>query len=155
MLTGLSTSSRQERSQSSEASRLLKKRSLPCKPKSIPSCPIRRNLIQQVASPMEMGRRTASKDTRKARGKASQEVMIFQHGSVFNPRKERRSSTSVDGKDYHWCPNHNRWTRHRLSECKGISFKGAPKKKQGNKSQDSKPNMKLAKALAAISEDEV
>ena len=70
------------RSQSSGARELQKRKpSLPCKPKSIISWSIRRNLPIQQASPMEMGRRTSSRDsTRKARVKASQEQVTFQHG---------------------------------------------------------------------------
>jgi hypothetical protein len=43
---------------------------------------------------------------------------------------------------------------HRPSECKGIGFKAPPRRDQGNKFAGLKPNMKLAKALAAISDED-
>jgi hypothetical protein len=73
---------------------------------------------------------------------------------VVPPKTGEKQYQKVEGKDYHWCPNHNRWTRHRPSECKGIGFKAAPKKDQGNKFADAKHNLKITNALAAISEDE-
>ena len=41
-----------------------------------------------------------------------------------HPKEGEKQSKTVDGKDYHWCPNHSRWTRHKPSDCKGIGFKG-------------------------------
>jgi hypothetical protein len=73
---------------------------------------------------------------------------------VVPPKTGEKQYQKVEGKDYHWCPNHNRWTRHRPSECKGIGFKAAPKKDQGNKFADAKHNLKITNALAAISEDD-
>ena len=29
----------------------------------------------------------------------------------------------VDGKTYYWCSNHQAWTRHKESECKGVGLK--------------------------------
>jgi hypothetical protein len=72
-----------------------------------------------------------------------------------SPKVGEKQHKTVEGKDYHWCPNHNRWTRHRPSECKGFGFKAAaPKKDRGNKFADVKHNMKLSNALAAISQDD-
>ena len=71
------------------------------------------------------------------------------------PKNGEKQHKTVEGKDYHWCPNHNRWTRHRASECKGIGFKAPIRMDQGNKFANSnKPNMKLSKALAAISDED-
>ena len=70
------------------------------------------------------------------------------------PKSGEKHSKTVESKDYHWCPHHNRWTMHRPSECKGIGFKAPPRRDQGNKFAGLKPNMKLAKALAAISDED-
>ena len=70
------------------------------------------------------------------------------------PKNGEKHHKTMEGKDYHWCPHHNRWTRHRPSECKGIGFKAPIRTDQGNKFANSnKPNMKLSKALAAISDE--
>ncbi len=38
------------------------------------------------------------------------------------PKNGENHDKTAEGKDYHWCSNHNRWTRH-SSECRGIGFK--------------------------------
>ena len=63
-------------------------------------------------------------------------------------------SMTVEGKEYHWCPDHESWTRHKPSECKGIGFTKTQAKKDSDKVSDSKPKLKLSKALSAISSDE-
>ena len=72
------------------------------------------------------------------------------------PKNVEMNYKTVEGKDYHWwCPHHNRRTRHRPSECKGISFKNPIRMDQSNKFAGSnKPNMKLSQALAAISDED-
>ena len=71
-----------------------------------------------------------------------------------SPKDGEKQSKTVEGKDYHWCPDHEMWTRHKPSECKGIGFTRGQTKKDSDKSMDSKPKMKLSKALAAISSDD-
>ena len=70
------------------------------------------------------------------------------------PKDGEKHSKTVKGKEYHWCPHHESWTRHKPSECKGIGFTKTQAKKDSDKVSDSKPKMKLSKALAAISSDE-
>ncbi|KAI2490790.1 hypothetical protein MHU86_23788 [Fragilaria crotonensis] len=100
------------------------------------------------------GKKDNKQGNKKDKGKGKFRVEDLPAWVHVHPKEGEKQSKTVEGKDYHWCPNHNRWTRHKPSDCKGIGFKGGPKRDQGNKSQDSKPNMKLAKALAAISDDE-
>ena len=69
------------------------------------------------------------------------------------PKEGEKQSKTVEGKEYHWCQHHEGWTRHKPSECKGIGFTKA-QGKDLDKSSDSKPKMKLSKALAAISTDD-
>ncbi|KAI2507481.1 hypothetical protein MHU86_6973 [Fragilaria crotonensis] len=69
------------------------------------------------------------------------------------PKDGEKQSKTVEGNEYHWCQHHEAWTRNKPSECKGIGFT----KTQGkdlDKSSDSKPKMKLSKALAAITSDD-
>jgi hypothetical protein len=70
------------------------------------------------------------------------------------PKEGEKHSKTVEGKEYHWCPDHESWTRHKPSECKGFVFTKTQAKKDSDKASDSKPKMKLAKALAAISSNE-
>ena len=70
------------------------------------------------------------------------------------PKDGEKHSKTVEGKEYHWCPDHESWTRHKPSECKDIGFTKTQAKKDSDKVSDSKPKMKLSKALAAISSDE-
>ncbi|KAI2497413.1 hypothetical protein MHU86_17071 [Fragilaria crotonensis] len=92
---------------------------------------------------------------KKGKGKGKPRAGDFPAWMTTSPKVGEKQNKTVEGKDYHWCPNHNRWTRHRPSECKGIGFKvAAPKKDQGNKFADAKHNMKLSNALAAISQDD-
>jgi hypothetical protein len=73
------------------------------------------------------------------------------------PPKEGESNTKQEGgKEWHWCSNHKAWTRHKESECKGIDFKPTnDNAKKASKAKDeSSPRLKLANALAAISDNE-
>ena len=92
---------------------------------------------------------------KKGKGKGKPRAGDLPAWMTTSPKVGEKQHKTVEGKDYHWCPNHNRWTRHRPSECKGFGFKAAaPKKDQGNKFADAKHNMKLSNALAAISQDD-
>jgi hypothetical protein len=70
------------------------------------------------------------------------------------PKDGEKHSKTVEGKEYHWCPDHESWTRHRPLECKDNGFTKAQAKKALYKALDSKAKMKLSKALTAISSDE-
>ena len=92
---------------------------------------------------------------KKGKGKGKPRVDNHPTWMSLPPKNGEKQHKTVEGKDYHWCPNHNRWTRHRPSECKGIGFKAPIRMDQGNKFANSnKPNMKLSKALAAISDED-
>jgi len=107
-----------------------------------------------AGKPSGFGKKDYKQGFKNNKGKGKPRAGDYPAWMVVPPKAGEKQYQKVEGKDYHWCPNHNRWTRHKPSDCKGIGFKGGPKRDQGNKSQDSKPNMKLAKALAAISDDE-
>ena len=101
------------------------------------------------------GKKDYKQGFKNNKGKGKPRAGDFPAWMVVPPKAGDKQYQKVEGKDFHWCPNHNRWTRHRPSECKGIGFKTAPPKKdQGNKFADAKHNMKLSNALAAISEDD-
>ncbi len=100
---------------------------------------------------MEVERRTSSRETtRKGKRKGKPRMENPPTWMAVPPKNGEKQHKTVEGKDYHWCPNHNRLTRHRASECEGIGFKPPIKMDQGNKFDNSnKPNMKLSKALCS------
>jgi hypothetical protein len=71
------------------------------------------------------------------------------------PKDGDPQSTTVDGKEHHWCPTHKAWTRHKPSECKGIEVKNQQQESKDSKER-SKSNLKtkLSKALAAIADSD-
>jgi hypothetical protein len=94
-------------------------------------------------------------NNKKGKGKGKPRMENQPTWMSVPPKNGEKQHKTVEGKDYHWCPNHNRWTRHKPSECKGIGFKAPIRMEQGNKFANSnKPNMKLSKALAAISDED-
>jgi hypothetical protein len=108
-----------------------------------------------AGKPYGGGKKDYKQGFKNNKGKGKPRAGDYPAWMVVPPKAGEKQYQKVQGKDYHWCPNHNRWTRHRPSECKGIGFKASPPKKdQGNKFADAKHNMKLTNALAAISEDD-
>jgi hypothetical protein len=107
-----------------------------------------------AGKPSGFGKKDYKQGFKNNKGKGKPRAGDFPAWMVVPPKAGEKHYQKVEGKDYHWCPNHNRWTRHRPSECKGIGFKAAPKKDQGNKFADAKHNLKITNALAAISEDD-
>jgi hypothetical protein len=73
---------------------------------------------------------------------------VGQRGKKTNKKAKKQ----VNGKTYHWCPNHKAWTRHTAAECKGIPNSNQAKGTEKEKGSEAK--LKLSKALAAISDDE-
>ena len=70
--------------------------------------------------------------------------------------KEGEPITKQEGeKEWHWCSKHKAWTKHKESECKGINFKPSHNhaKKESKPKNLTLPCMKLAQALAAMSDD--
>ena len=106
-----------------------------------------------AGKPSGFGKKDYKQGFKNNKGKGKPRAGDYPAWMVVPPKTGEKQYQKVEGKDYHWCPNHNRWTRHRPSECKGIGFK-APKKDQGNKFADAKHNLKITNALAAISEDD-
>ena len=87
------------------------------------------------------------KTNKKVKKRTKRETWI-----TIQPKGDEKTSKQVNGKTYHWCPNHKAWTRHTAAECKGI-----PNSNQATGTEKEKGNeakLKLSKALAAISDDE-
>ena len=100
------------------------------------------------------GKKDQKKTNKKGKGKGKFKPEDKPAWTRNPPKDGEKHSKTVEGKEYHWCPDHESWTRHKPSECKGIGFTKGQAKRNSDKSSDSKPKMKLSKALAAISSDE-
>ncbi len=72
------------------------------------------------------------------------------------PKEGEPTTKQEGGKEWHLCSKHKAWTKHKESECKGIDFKPSYDrvKKELKPKNSTSPRMKLAQALAAISDDE-
>ncbi|KAI2496214.1 hypothetical protein MHU86_18309 [Fragilaria crotonensis] len=89
------------------------------------------NTLMSQKKPNPTGRPNASgkkdfkqENNKRGKGKGRPRMDIQPKWMSVPPKNgEKHHSKTVEGKDYYWCPNHNRWTRHRPSECKGIGFK--------------------------------
>lgn len=71
------------------------------------------------------------------------------------PKQDKQKKKSIQGQDYWWCPNHQRWVNHQPSECKGLGLKqttSARPQKEAYKGQAKThcKELKLSRALAAI-----
>jgi len=77
---------------------------------------------------------------------------------MSEPPKSGESKTkTVDKKTYHWCPNHESWTRHHPSECKGKGHTSEKKRKSEDNEDNSKvlsktenKKVKLVQAISAM-----
>lgn len=70
---------------------------------------------------------------------------------LVRPKPGESHDKVVDGKDWHWCPKHEKWTRHKPSECQG---KGATKSGDKAKSKPQERKVRFANALSALVEED-
>ncbi len=83
------------------------------------------------------GKAKGKKDGEEKKGKAGgKENNEPKPAWKMQPPKDGEPTTKVvDGKTWHWCPNHNEWTIHPPSECrKGKS----DSEKQGKQEKEKK-----------------
>lgn len=69
---------------------------------------------------------------------------------MVKPKPGEPHDKEVDGKDWHWCPTHEKWTRHTASQCQG---KGTSKSKDQAKPKPQERKVRFANALSALVED--
>jgi hypothetical protein len=73
---------------------------------------------------------------------------------LIPPKKGESWKKIVDGKTYHWCPNHNMWTIHPVAECR-LGKGKEPVKKHTSKGKNQKGfALKAYQALMEDDEDE-
>jgi hypothetical protein len=76
------------------------------------------------------------------------------------PKQGEGNTKTIKGKTYNFCPNHNqgngKWVLHKLSECKGGSFKPKDKKEPKREQGEEETNLEQAMqiVLDSFSEDE-
>lgn len=91
---------------------------------------------------------SATKSEKKGTGsKASKRTYEPEPWMLQPPNEGEPKEKTVKNKTWYWCPKHNKWTRHKPSECKGIN----PKQQQANKAKDKK--IKFARAITALAEE--
>jgi hypothetical protein len=56
------------------------------------------------------------------------------------PKDGESHTKMMAGKEYHWCKNHEAWTRHKPSECKGKGYKFTSKKDDTGSDKKRKPD---------------
>lgn len=73
---------------------------------------------------------------------------------MTKPPSGASKTKTVDGKVYHWCPNHNAWVRHAPEDCKGVGTKKESSENQSDKKNDpTNKALKISKALATVVEN--
>ena len=72
------------------------------------------------ANSKSRGKKDQKKATKKGKGKGKLKPEDRPAWMKTPPKDGEKQSKTVDGKEYHWCSNHESWTRHKPSECKGI-----------------------------------
>jgi hypothetical protein len=117
-----------------------------------------KKLLSSARADKKGGKEGQSKGKSKEKVKASDKK-----GGASNewkkiaPKEGEPTTKQEGGKEWHWCcSKHKAWTKHKESECKGIDFKPSYDhvKKESKPKNLTSPRMKLAQALAAISDDE-
>jgi len=93
----------------------------------------------------------------KKNGKKEGKPAWMSKPPLANEPKDKK----VDGKEYHWCPRHLAWTRHKPSECRLVVANHANEQAPGqNKGGNKRENLdtkgdkrvKLAQSLSAIAQ---
>jgi len=93
---------------------------------------------------------TPKKTKGKGKGKQSEKrEQKIPEWQKKEPGSKDPKTKTVDGKQYHWCVHHARWTRHKSEECKLQD-----KSKSQNKDNSDKKRIKFNKAMNAAAYDE-
>ena len=66
-----------------------------------------------AGKPYGGGKKDYKQGFKNNKGKGKPRAGDYPAWMVVPPKAGEKQYQKVQGKDYHWCPNHNRWTRHR------------------------------------------
>ena len=71
------------------------------------------------------------------------------------PKEGEPTTKEVEGKEWHWCPTHEAWVRHKAEECRGLGFCNKNQSSTApTTSTNNGPTMRLTNALSAVDEDD-
>jgi hypothetical protein len=73
------------------------------------------------------------------------------------PKSDDPQMKIVNGKEYHWCPNHQAWVRHLPSKCEGKGIKPSankPAPSSPHRDDEGPKQLKLSNALTALVEQD-
>jgi hypothetical protein len=109
--------------------------------------------LQKGSKPSKDKKPNAEKNKKGNKEKEEKSKTLKPDWMMVKPKEGEPKKKTVDGKEYHWCPNHESWTRHSPEECKGKGA-GANNKPQKGKKGKPKPKLSISRALQAITEDD-
>ena len=69
---------------------------------------------------------------------------------LVKPKPGESHDKMVEGKDWHWCPKHERWTRHKASMCHGKGIDKSNSKGKPKQGKTQARTVRFANALTAI-----
>jgi hypothetical protein len=111
--------------------------------------------IQKSSKPSKDKKPSPDKEKKGSREKEAKAKTLKPDWMMVKPKEGEAKTKTVDGKEYHWCPNHESWTRHSPADCKGkgVGSDNKPQKAKNKKGKPAKPKLSISRALQAIAED--
>jgi hypothetical protein len=98
-------------------------------------------------------------DNKKGKGKGKQDKKDKEKSKkkpdwmLKEPIGSEPKTKTVDEKEYHWCPNHKSWTRHKPSECNGHN-KTTNATPLANRPQGNTPGLQIVNTYHAVAHAE-
>jgi hypothetical protein len=68
------------------------------------------------------------------------------------PTGSKPKTKTMNQKEYHWCPNHKCWTRHKPSECNGHNAQTGNNAPPAKRPQGNIPGLQIASTYHAIAD---
>jgi hypothetical protein len=109
--------------------------------------------LQKGSKPSKDKKPNPEKNKKGNKEKEEKSKTLKPDWMMVKPKEGEPKTKTVDGKEYHWCPNHEAWTRHSPEECKGKGAGASNKPPKGKKGKP-KPKLSISRALQAIAEDD-
>jgi prefoldin subunit 5 len=110
--------------------------------------------VQSLISKQKGGSsgKSAAADKKKSKGKSKNDYRA--PWTKEAPNEGEHHTKEVDGKEWHWCPTHAAWVRHKAEECKGLGFRQNKPNNAASAGTNNGPAMRLANALSAVDDEE-
>ena len=91
---------------------------------------------------------TPKDDKKKKSPKEPKKTYEPEPWMLLPPKEGEAKEKTVEGKSWYWCPKHDKWTRHKPEDCKGLRAKPGHEKKA-----KAKKKANLARAVSALAEE--